>query len=112
MSITRASYLPRYFIQNDFIGPLDTFDFHFISAAPQEISGYLALIRIFDPTTWAFVFASGVAVVIVLVTTTKMQETWLNTASKESVYEGTMLPDMTHKWRIIPDIDMLDHVLP
>ena len=103
MSITRASYLPRYFIHNDFIGPLDTFDFHFISAAPQEISGYLALIKIFDPTTWAFVFASGVAVAIVLVTTTKMQETWLNTASKESVYEGTMLHDYMTPFQIYRD---------
>ena len=67
MSLCRWNYAPAYFIHNDFIGPLNTYDIHFLSAAPQEIRGSLGLIRVFDQSTWVILIISVVVVTIVLV---------------------------------------------
>ena len=67
MSLCRWNYASAYFIHNDFIGPLNTYDIHFLSAAPQEIRGSLGLIRVFDQSTWVILIISVVVVTIVLV---------------------------------------------
>ena len=82
--MARWNYALANFQGSDFIGPLDTWDYHFISAAPQEISGYQALIKIYDPLTWAFLFLSVVGVSIGLITINH----WSHKSPKERAYES------------------------
>ena len=88
MTLARWNYGTSEFSGSDFIGPLDTYDYHFISAAPRQISGWLALITVFDPPTWAFLFASVVAVSIALISINR----YSIPSPKETPYESKISP--------------------
>ena len=80
--------LASYKLQNEFVGPLETYDFHIISSAPQEINGYLALVGIFDPFTWVLLLVSVLMMTIALITVNKLHSTWLDISPKETPYQS------------------------
>ena len=59
-------FLNDFFLNNDFIGPLGTYDFPFLSGAPRERSNYLSIIKPFDNRVWAWTWGSTVAVTLAL----------------------------------------------
>ena len=67
ISIVKYTYNSLRNLRNDYIGPVGSYDFHFISAAPPERKEYLTLTRPFDSITWAFIAASVVGVSITLI---------------------------------------------
>ena len=76
----------------DFIGPLDVYDYFFISSAPRpKKEDYLSIIKVFDEYVWAFILASLIATTIALVSINKIQEKWSNGSTKETAYQSTNL---------------------
>ena len=61
---------------------------HFISGAPKERKGYLALIAVFDSLTWAWLLVSLVSVSIALVIINKIHGSWSNISSNETAYQS------------------------
>ena len=59
-------YHSNTFLMNDFIGPVGTYDFHFLTAAPRERSNFLSIIHPFNNSVWAWTWGSTVAVTIAL----------------------------------------------
>ena len=80
--------LASYKLQNEFVGPLDTYDFHIISGAPQEINGYLALVGVFDTLSWVLMFVSVLIMTIALITVNKLYSTWSDKSKKETPYQS------------------------
>ena len=74
--------------KNDFIGPVGTYDFHFISGAPQERDNFKTLILPFDEYIWAFLVMSVVLVSITLIFINKIYATFSKESSKESMLES------------------------
>ena len=94
MSLIRSDYSHFYLHLNvtDFIGPLDAYDYLFISGAPQQIKeDYLSIINVFDPYVWAFLLASLLATTIALISINKIQEKWSNGSTKETACQSTNL---------------------
>ena len=75
LSIVKVIYSDLTFT-NDFIGPIGSYDWHFVSAAPLERKEYLTLVRPFDSYTWAFIAASLVGVSISLILIDKISAMW------------------------------------
>ena len=71
LSIVKAIYDPLSFT-NDFIGPIGSYDFHFVSAAPLERNPGFTLARPFDSYTWALIAASVMGVSMSLILIDKM----------------------------------------
>ena len=71
LAIVKVNYDP-YPFKNDLIGPIGSYDFHFVSAAPLERKEYLTLVRPFDSYTWALLAASVVGVSMSLILIDKM----------------------------------------
>ena len=71
LAIVKVPYNTDAF-RNDFIGPIGSYDFHFVSAAPLERKEYLTLVRPFDSYTWALLAASVVGVSMSLILIDKM----------------------------------------
>ena len=80
--------LASYKLQNEFVGPLDTNDFHIISSAPQEINGYLALVGVFDSFTWVFLLVSALMMSIALIIINKLHSTWSDISTKDTPYKS------------------------
>ena len=80
--------LASYKLQNEFVGPLDTYDFHIISGAPKEINGYLALVRAFDALSWVLLFVSVLIMSIALITVNKVHSMWSDISPKETPYQS------------------------
>ena len=80
--------LASYKLQNEFVGPLDTHDFHMISSAPQEINGYLALVGVFDSFTWVLLLVSVLMMTIALITVNKLHSTWSDISTKDTPYQS------------------------
>ena len=89
--MAQTLYFPNTYQQNDFIGPVDSWDFRLISGAPQKRKEYLTLIKPFDPYVWAFLLASVVAITIVLIKANKLFETWAGVSSNESTFQSKIL---------------------
>ena len=53
---------------NDFIGPVGTYDFRFLTGAPKRRSNLLSIINPFNYSVWAWTCGSTVAVTIALLT--------------------------------------------
>ena len=53
---------------NDFIGPVGTYDFHFLSGAPKRRSNLLSIIDPFNNAVWVWTWISTIAVTIALLT--------------------------------------------
>ena len=68
----KVDYNPHS-VRNDLIGPVGSYDWHFVSAAPLERKEYLTLVWPFDSRTWALIVASVVGVSMSLILIDKMQ---------------------------------------
>ena len=89
ISIVKLSYHPLRYLRNDFIGPVGTYDIHFLSAAPPERKEYLTLTRPFDSYTWAFIAASLVGVSISLILIDKISAMW--STESAPIFQSTRL---------------------
>ena len=76
ISIVKYTYNSLRNLRNDYIGPVGSYDFHFISAAPPERKEYLTLTRPFDSITWALIATSVVGVSITLILIDKVHARW------------------------------------
>ena len=81
-------YHPNTYLRSDFIGPVGSFDFHFISGAPQERKKHLTLIKPFDLYVWAFLLASLVVVSMALIFANKMFATWAKISLNETAFQS------------------------
>ena len=75
LGIVKMDYNPHS-VRNDLIGPVGSYDWHFVSAEPLERKEYLTLVRPFDSYTWAFIAASLVAVSISMILIDKICAIW------------------------------------
>ena len=67
ISIVKFSYALHRYLQNDYICPIGSYKFHFLSGAPPERNEYLTLVYPFDSYTWALIIASLVGVTVSLI---------------------------------------------
>ena len=74
------------YLRNDFIGPVGSYDFYFISGAPPERQDYLTFIMPFDFYTWALTIASVTGVSIALIVIDKIDSMWSQEPSKKSIF--------------------------
>ena len=79
---------PTLNIGNDYIGPVGSFDFYLLSAAPQKTPKYYSFITVFDPSVWAFILASLVSVTIALIAIDNIHGRWSGASSKDTVVTG------------------------
>ena len=81
MFLIRAIF--RYGIaqRNNYLRPIGSYDFHFLSAPPKEIQNHLILINPLDGYTWAFLLASVVAIAITLILIDKKYASWFGTSA-------------------------------
>ena len=86
--MTNSPYSPFIYEGSDFIGPITTWDFHFISASPKTKNNYLTLFRPFDSYVWGLLLASITAVSLSLATINKMHSKWSKLALKETPVES------------------------
>ena len=86
--MARAVYRPGVALRNDYLRPLGTYDFHFISATPDEIQNYLTLINPFDGYIWAFLLTSVVAVCITFTLIDTTYASWSDTSKKDVLYRS------------------------
>ena len=86
--MTRAVYRPVVALRNEYLRPLGTYDFHFISAIPEEIQNYLTLVNPFDGYIWAFLLASVVAVTITFTLIDTCFANWSDISKKDIVYRS------------------------
>ena len=84
ITMVHVFYNATSYLQNDFIGPVTTYDFHFLSGAPLPRNNLLTLFRPFDPNVWGFLLASVVAVSISLIFINKMHNAMSNEPVKET----------------------------
>ena len=88
----RAWYLPRFFLYADYIGPIGSSDYHFLTGVPKERDYFLKLVRPFDYQTWACLLVSFVTVCISLILINKTYAAWSNSPTNEtpsqSIYCG------------------------
>ena len=83
-------YHPHTYLKNDYIGPVGTYDFHLLSAAPKVRASYDSIVRPFDSWVWAFTWASTLAVTIALIIINRLYEIWYPETPKESVVESKL----------------------
>ena len=86
--MTRAVYRPIVALRNDYLRPLGTYDFRFVTANPDMIQNYLTLINPFDGYVWAFLLASVVAVSITFTLIDTTYASWSNTSKKDILYQS------------------------
>ena len=86
--MTRAVYRPSVALRNDYLRPLGTYDFRFISAIPDKIQNYLTLINPFDSYIWTFLLASVVAVSITFSLIDTAHASWSDTSKKDILYRS------------------------
>ena len=65
VSLNRDLYRPYINAQNDFLGPVGSYDFHTLSTPPEKTLDYATVIRPFDMKIW---IAMAVSLVIVMIT--------------------------------------------
>ena len=83
LSMVVTLYNSDNYLGNDFIGPVGSYEFHFLSGAPHTRNNFLTIIRPFDPYVWGFLLASVVVVSVSLIYINKVY----NAMSSESVKE-------------------------
>ena len=76
----------RFYIKNNFIGPVSSQDMYFVTGAPPERQDYLTFIMPFDFYTWASTFASVIGVSIALILNDKIERSWSQEPSKKSIF--------------------------
>ena len=75
-------------IETDFIGPLKSFSFHFITAAPRKREEYFSMFMCFDQIVWACLLASAVAVSMALIFIDKMYVKWSNQPARKTALQS------------------------
>ena len=80
--------MPRLYLKNNFIGPVGSYEFHFVSGAPPTRNDNLSLFWPFDQYVWAFLIASAVTVSITLILINKVHPTLSNEASRETSFKS------------------------
>ena len=83
ISMVTTLYDSETYIGNDFIGPVTSYDFHFLSSAPHTRNNFLTIIRPFDQYVWGLLLASIVVVSVSLIYINKAY----NAMSSETVKE-------------------------
>ena len=88
-------YHPNTYLKNDFIGPVGTYDFHFLSAAPRVRANYLSIVKPFDTGVWicTWIFTLGVTVALVIIN--RCYESWYPDTPKESIVESMVKKKMS-----------------
>ena len=76
-------YASNTYLGNDFIGPVTSHDFHFLSGAPHTRNNFSTIFKPFDPYVWGFLLTSIVVVSVSLIYINKVY----NSLSSESVKE-------------------------
>ena len=83
-------YHPNTYLKNDFIGPVGTYDFHFLSAAPKVRASYESIVRPFDTWVWIWTMVSTFFVTVALIIVNKLYESWYPETPKESIVESKL----------------------
>ena len=86
--LTRSVYRQGVTVYNDYLRPVEDWNFRFVSAIPEEIQNYLTLITPFDGYLWAFLLASVVAVTITLIIIDTVYASWTNTSKKDIIHQS------------------------
>lgn len=86
--MVRLIYNTGAYFKNDFLRPLGTYDFHFISGAPKPTPSYLTIFLPFDQYVWISTLISVFAVTITLIAIDKIYGKWTNTVSSSITYHG------------------------
>ena len=89
MSLTRGLYRQRISEYNDFLGPVGTYNFRFLSATPKKIHNYLTLVNPFDGYVWAFLIASVLAITITLIIIDTAYTSWTSSSKKDIIHQST-----------------------
>ena len=89
ISLTQSIYRQGVAEYNDFLGPVGTYNFRFLSATPKKIQNYLTLINPFDGYIWAFLLASVLAVTITLIIIDTVYTSWTTASKKDIIYQST-----------------------
>ena len=76
----------RFYLKNNFIGPVSPQDMYFITGAPPERQDYLTIIMPFDFYTWALILASLAGVSIALIVINKLDSMWSQEPTKQSIF--------------------------
>ena len=91
ITIVTTLYGSETYIGNDFIGPVTSYDFYFLSSAPHTRNNFLTIIRPFDPYVWGLLLASIVVVSVSLIYINKVYNAMTSETVKEtplqSMYE-------------------------
>ena len=88
LCFVRNFYNSDGFLENDFMGPVGSYDFHVIYGAPKKINNYLKLVRPFNNQIWASFFVSLVTIYVSLILTNKIYAAWSNSAMIETPYQS------------------------
>ena len=88
ISLIQSVYRQGVAEYNDFLGPVGTHNFKFVSATPKKIQNYLTLINPFDGYIWAFLFASVLAVTITLIIIDTVYRSWTTASKKDIIYQS------------------------
>lgn len=85
--MVKLSYAPHRYLKNDYIGPIGSYDIHFLSGVPPERKEYLTLILPFDSFTWALIMASVIGVFATLILTNVICSMLPIESSHETVFQ-------------------------
>ena len=88
LTLLKIAYASQTFLQNDFIGPIGSYDFQFITGAPRERNEYFTIFIPFDLYTWALIITSLVLVSISLIAIDKLQASWTRQPSNDAVFQS------------------------
>ena len=86
--MAKHTFEHRHYFKNEFIGPVGSYDLHFVSGAPPERNDYLKFIMPFDSYTWVFTLTAVVGVCIVWIIIDKIHMKLLHESAKESIFKS------------------------
>ena len=88
LCFVRTIYNSDGFLENDFMGPVGSYEIHVTYGAPKEINYYLKLVRPFSNQIWACFFVSLVTIYLSLILTNKIYAAWTNSTMNETPYQS------------------------
>ena len=104
-------YDSNTYLGNDFIGPVSSYEFHFLSGAPHTRNNFLTIIRPFDPYVWGFLLASVVVVSVSLIYINKVYNAMSSESVKEtpvqSMYKYCVCKLFVHKVQLGPELKLV-----
>ena len=86
--LTRAIYREDIALLNEYLRPVGTYRFRFISSPPKETKNYLILIKPFDGYVWTFSAVSLLVVTITLIIIDTTYANWFGASKKDIVYQS------------------------